>query len=386
MRALLYALTAVLVLATTLYLIGQNIEGFINRVEPHELPPVSEHARSLHHASFVLDMHADSALMGRDLLERSRFGHVDLPRLVQGGVGMQFFTIPTKVPYSRDIHTTREGDPDVLRLLGTIRWSSLRRTGLFRRAMVQVAEVRHAVERSNGDFVAIRTRKDLEALLDARANGESRVGSLLGLEGAHAIEGDFANLTRFHVAGVRMIGLTHFFDNAFAGSAHGVTKGGLTLVGRELVKRMVDLGIMIDLAHLSPAAIDDVLGLVDVPTVVSHTGVKGTCDNPRNLSDDHVRAIAAGGGVIGIGFFRMAVCGTGPDDIVAAMLHVIKLVGADHVALGSDFDGGVTTAFDVSQLASVTQAMVDAKLSDEEIVKILGGNTVRVMRQVLPAV
>ena len=123
-----------------------------------------------------------------------------------------------------------------------------------------------------------------------------------------------------------------------------------------------------------------------MPTVVSHTGVKGTCDNPRNLSDDHVRAIAAGGGVIGIGFFRMAVCGTGPDDIVAAMLHVINLVGVDHVALGSDFDGGVTTAFDVSQLAFVTQAMVDAKLSDEEIVKILGGNTVRVMRQVLPAV
>jgi membrane dipeptidase len=384
MRAVLYALTATLVLATALYLIGQNAERFLNRVEPHVLPLVSDHARSLHHASFVLDMHADTALMGRDLLELSEFGHVDLPRLVQGGVGLQFFTIPTKVPYSRDIHTTRESDPDVLRLLGTIRWGPLRRTDLFRRAMVQVAEVRHAVERSDGELVAIRTRKDLEALLDARANGESRVGSLLGLEGAHALDGDFENLTRFHVAGVRMIGLTHFFDNGFAGSAHGVTKGGLTLVGRELVKRMVDLGIMIDLAHLSPTAIDDVLGLVDVPTVVSHTGVKGTCDNPRNLSDDHVRAIAAGGGVIGIGFFRMAVCGTGPDDIVAAMLHVIKLVGADHVALGSDFDGGVTTAFDVSQLASVTQAMVDAKLSDEEIVKILGGNTVRVMRQVLP--
>jgi membrane dipeptidase len=384
MRAVLYALTATLVLATALYLIGQNAERFLNRVEPHVLPLVSDHARSLHHASFVLDMHADTALMGRDLLELSEFGHVDLPRLVQGGVGLQFFTIPTKVPYSRDIHTTRESDPDVLRLLGTLRWGPLRRTDLFRRAMVQVAEVRHAVERSDGELVAIRTRKDLEALLDARANGESRVGSLLGLEGAHALDGDFENLTRFHVAGVRMIGLTHFFDNGFAGSAHGVTKGGLTLVGRELVKRMVDLGIMIDLAHLSPTAIDDVLGLVDVPTVVSHTGVKGTCDNPRNLSDDHVRAIAAGGGVIGIGFFRMAVCGTGPDDIVAAMLHVIKLVGADHVALGSDFDGGVTTAFDVSQLASVTQAMVDAKLSDEEIVKILGGNTVRVMRQVLP--
>lgn len=385
MRAVLYALTATLVLATILYLIGQNIERFINRVEPHVLPPVSDHARTLHRASFVLDMHADTTLMRRDLLELSEFGHVDLPRLVQGGVGLQFFTVPTKVPFSWDIHTTSEGDPDVLRVLGTLRWGPLRRTGLFRRAMVQVAEVRHAVERSNGVLVAIRTRKDLEALLDARANGESRVGSLLGLEGAHALEGDFENLTRFHVAGVRMIGLTHFFDNVFAGSAHGVTKGGLTLVGRELVKRMVDLGIMIDLAHLSPAAIDDVLGLVDVPTVVSHTGVKGTCDNPRNLSDDHVRAIAAGGGVIGIGFFRMAVCGIGPDDIVAAMLHVIKLVGADHVALGSDFDGGVTTAFDVSQLASVTQAMVDAKLSDEEIVKILGGNTVRVMRQVLPA-
>lgn len=385
MRAVLYALTAALILASIFYVVGQNAERFVNRIEPHALAPVSDHARTLHGASFVLDMHADTTLMRRDLLERSRFGHVDLPRLVEGGVGLQFFTVPTKVPISSDMHMTDENDPDVLRILGTLRWGPLRRTGLFRRAMVQIAEVRHAVELSNGELVAIHSREDLDALLEARANGLNRVGALLGLEGAHSLEGDFENLTRFHVAGVRMIGITHFFDNAYAGSAHGIEKGGLTSLGRELVERMVDLGIMIDLAHLSPTAVDEVLEMIDVPTVVSHTGVKGTCNNPRNLSDEHVRAIAAGGGVIGIGFFRMALCGTGPDDIVAAMLHVISLVGDDHVALGSDFDGGITAAFDVSQLASVTQAMIDAELSDASITKILGANVVRVMRQLLPA-
>ncbi|MBW2726125.1 MAG: membrane dipeptidase, partial [Deltaproteobacteria bacterium] len=163
-----------------------------------------------------------------------------------------------------------------------------------------------------------------------------------------------------------------------------IEKGGLTELGRELVTRMVDRGIMIDLAHASPKTIDEVIALVDVPTVVSHTGVKGTCDNPRNLSDRHVRAIAKGGGVIGVGYWEMAVCGTAPREIVAAMLHIYALVGDEHIALGSDYDGGTTVNFDTSQLPVLTQAMLDADLSDESIAKILGGNIVRVMRQVLP--
>jgi microsomal dipeptidase-like Zn-dependent dipeptidase len=254
----------------------------------------------------------------------------------------------------------------------------------FERGMLLGGRIRRTVELSDGQVVLIRTRRDLASLLESRAANKNQIGALLGLEGAHALENPETDLARFYEAGVRLIGLTHFFDNEYAGSAHGLAKGGLTQLGRELVAGMVERGMMIDLAHLSPAAIDDVLAMVKVPTVVSHTGVKGTCDNPRNLSDRHVRAIAEGGGVIGVGFWAMAVCGTAPEKIVAAMLHIVDLVGDEHVSLGSDYDGSTTVAFDISKLPSLTQAMIDAKLSDASITKILGGNILRVMQQVLP--
>jgi microsomal dipeptidase-like Zn-dependent dipeptidase len=140
-------------------------------------------------------------------------------------------------------------------------------------------------------------------------------------------------------------------------------------------------GMLIDLAHTSAASITDVLAIARHPPVVSHTGVRGTCDNARNLSDDQIRAIARAGGVIGIGFWETAVCGLTPTHVAAAIRHVVGLVGDAHVALGSDFDGAVTTGFDASQLAGVTQALVDAGLGDDAIRRILGGNALRVLRQ-----
>ncbi|MFT5695321.1 MAG: membrane dipeptidase [Myxococcota bacterium] len=384
MKIAFYALTVSLFLAVCFFLLGKNVERLMNRVVPVDLPVVSDRARTLHASSFVVDLHSDTSLTGRPILDRSKVGHVDWPRMEEGGVGLQFFTAPTKVPISLDIHRTDANAPDVLSLLDFAKHGPFYKASPYRRGMLQGEQVRHAVELSEGALVLIRTRRDLEALIDGRANNSRAIGALLGLEGAHALQSKVKYLERFYDAGVRMIGLTHFFDNDFAGSAHGVERGGLTDLGRDLVRRLIDYGIMIDLAHLSPAAIDDVLAMVDVPTVVSHTGVKGTCDNPRNLSDEHIRAIANGGGVIGIGYFELAVCGTAPKDIVAAMLHVVGLVGDDHVALGSDYDGAVTVAFDTSQLQVLTQTMIDAELSDESIRKILGGNIVRVMREVLP--
>lgn len=385
MKVAFFGLAALVLIALGFHWFAINAEQFVNRVDPpFPLHPAGEHAQALHRASFVVDLHADSALMGRDLLERASVGHVDLPRLVEGGVGLQFFTVPTKVPMSFDIHRTARQGPDAMRGLDWVQFGSFKGLGPLRRGMHQIERVRDAVERSRGELVLIRTRSDLEALLAARARNENRTGALLGLEGAHALEDELDNLTRFEAAGVRMIGLTHFFDNGFAGSAHGIEKGGLTDLGRALVKRMVDRGIMIDLAHASPETIDDVLALVDVPTVVSHTGVKGTCDNPRNLSDRQVRAIAEGGGVIGVGYWEMAVCGTLPSEIVAAMRHVYRLVGDEHISLGSDYDGGTTVSFDTSQVSVLTQAMIDADFSDRSIAKILGGNIVRVMREILP--
>ena len=184
--------------------------------------------------------------------------------------------------------------------------------------------------------------------------------------------------------GYRMIGLTHFFDNDYAGSAHGVEKGGLTQLGRQTLIEMERLGIIVDLAHLSPAAIDEVLDRATLPVVVSHTGVRGTCDNRRNLSDEHIRRIAAGGGVIGIGFWDTAVCGRGPAEIASAIAYVVELVGAQHVAFGSDYDGGTTVGFDASGIPSITQAMMDEGLSDRQIRRILGENVLRVFSETLP--
>ena len=143
-------------------------------------------------------------------------------------------------------------------------------------------------------------------------------------------------------------------------------------------------GILLDLAHLSPAATHEVLTLATRPVVVSHGGVKGTCDNARNVSDAIVREIARGGGVVGIGYWSTAVCGTRPTDIVRAIRYVVDLVGDEHAALGSDYDGGTTVAFDTAHLDVLSEEMLRQGLPEESIRKVLGGNALRVLRQTLP--
>jgi microsomal dipeptidase-like Zn-dependent dipeptidase len=182
-----------------------------------------------------------------------------------------------------------------------------------------------------------------------------------------------------------MMAPTHFFDTDLAGSAHGVARGGLTPKGREWLRLVEQRGILVDLAHASPAALDDALSLATRPLVVSHTGVRGTCDNTRNLSDAQLRGIARGGGVVGIGVWPTAVCGADADAIARAMRHAADVAGVDHVALGSDFDGAVSAPFDASGLPRVTDALLRAGFAEPEIAKLMGGNAVRVLRQVLPA-
>jgi microsomal dipeptidase-like Zn-dependent dipeptidase len=376
---------AVLVFGALLFFwIGSDLERYVNRVDLQVLPGVSDDARRIHDESLVVDLHADSLLFGRDLLTRSEVGHVDLPRLQEGGVGLQMFTAATKTPFGVDIHQTSAHGIDLLTLGSFAGRSPMATLGPLDRALYQATHLASMIERSDGQLVAVRSRADLDRLIATRAKDDSVVGAMFGLEGAHALEGEIANFDRLHDAGVRMIGLTHFFDNEYAGSAHGLEKGGLTEQGRELVALMERRGVAVDLAHLSPEAVDDVLAMVTKPTLVSHGGVRATCDNPRNLTDEQVRAIAAGGGVIGIGYFELAVCGYEPRDVVAAMQHVIDLVGDDFVALGSDYDGGTKVAFDTSQLRALTQQMLDDGLSEASVRKILGANALRVLRRTLP--
>ena len=363
-----------------------NLERFINRVEPVPLPEVTPAARALHASSNVVDLHADSLLFGRDLLRRSDVGHVDLPRLREGGVALQVFTTVTVVPMGADIDRTEPPGIDVITLANWARLSRCAWQGPLCRALDQAERLRNLSDASDGQLLLIRDVADLARLHERRREDPRVVGALLGAEGAHAMEGDPANLDALFEAGFRMIGLAHFFDNEYGGSAHGVDKGGLTGLGRDTLRRMEELGILVDLAHLAPAALEEALDVLAKPTVVSHGGVKGTCDNLRTLSDAQVRRIAAGGGVIGIGYWETAVCGTEPRHVVDAIRYVVDLVGDDHVALGSDYDGAVRVGFDTSQLPALTQALLDANLPESSIRKILGGNALRVLDATLSRV
>lgn len=359
-------------------------ERFLNRHADVALPPVSAAARALHDANVVIDLHADSLLMRRDLLSRSDIGHVDLPRLREGGVAIQVFAAPTVVPWSANFEAT-DGDAfDAVTLAGVLQWTPLAWRGPLGRALWMAQKLDRFAALSDGGLRVLHDRRDLEALVAERANGGAAIGALLALEGAHAAEGTREGLDRLFGAGYRMLGLAHFFDNAYAGSAHGLAKGGLTKLGRDAVRQAEALGMTIDLAHLAPAAIDDVLAMATRPTVVSHGGVQGTCPGPRTLSDRHLRAIAAGGGVIGIGYFEGVVCGETPDRVAAAARYAVKLVGDEHVALGSDYDGATRVGFDTSELRVVTQALLDAGLPEASIRRVLGGNARRLLAQNLP--
>jgi len=374
-----------LVLAAFVASCGPFVGGLIDRVREAPAPAVSERAATLHRQAPVVDLHADPLLWGRNLLARSTTGHVDVPRLREGGVALQVFGIVTKFPIVPSIERTNPRWPDAVTLLALASLWPLRTVGnIEARMLYQAGELHRMAAASNGTLAVIETRADLERLLARRAGGADVVGGLLDIEGAHCLGDDPANLAHAFDAGVRMIGLAHFYDTAFGGSAHGVGKIGLTDRGRTLVHDMERRGVVVDLAHSSAATIADVLAIATRPVVVSHTGLRATCDNQRNLSDDQLRGVAQNGGVVGIGFWDTAVCGVAAADIARAIKYAVDLIGDDHVGLGSDFDGAVTTGFDTSRMRLVTQAMLDAGIPDTSIPKILGGNAVRVFREVLP--
>jgi microsomal dipeptidase-like Zn-dependent dipeptidase len=181
-----------------------------------------------------------------------------------------------------------------------------------------------------------------------------------------------------------MVGLAHFFDNAFAGSAHGVEKGGLTGAGRELVAELEARRMIVDLAHASAATIDEVLAIATRPVVASHTGVRAVADNARNLTDDQLRGIAATGGMVGIGFWPTACGGEDAASIARSIAHAAAVVGADHVGLGSDFDGAVPVPFDASGMGLVTAALRAEGVDEAAIGRIMGGNAIDLLARSLP--
>lgn len=383
--ALLGLLGLLLVLALVSLMAPGQVDRRLNRVAGQGVEPASALARALLEGAPVVDLHADPLLWDRDLLERLDHGQVDLPRLREGGVALQVFGIVSQTPWSQNFERTPADDPDAITALAVLqRWPLATWTRRSARALHQAGKLADAAARSEGALVVVRTGADLEALLARRAAGETVVGGLLGLEGMHALDGELGNLDRLFEAGVRMMAPTHFFDNRIGGSSAGLEKYGLTALGREALERMNTLGVVPDVAHASPRTVRDVLALARGPVVASHTGVQATCPGSRNLSDEQVLGIAATGGVIGIGYFEGAVCGTAPADIARAMAHVRRLAGARHVALGSDFDGAVTTAFDTTGLASLVDALLAEGFAPLDLDLALGANALRVLRATLP--
>jgi membrane dipeptidase len=356
-----------------------KIENSLNKVVPVPLG-LTPAAQALQSTLDVADMHADSLLWKRDLLERSDRGHVDLPRLIEGHYALQVFSSVTKSPENQN-YDSNGADSDTITGLAFVNLQPPRTwTSLLERSLWHAEKLRDFAERSDGRLRLITTPADIDRLLADRQDGNLSVGGMLSIEGLQDIQGDIANLDALYAAGFRMAGLAHFFDNDVAGSMHGVEKGGLSPLGKQVVRRMEALGMVVDVAHASHAAVADVLAMATRPLVSSHGGVQATCKANRNLTDDEIRGIAGTGGVIGIGYWSGAICSINPRDVARAIIHVRDLVGIDHVGLGSDFDGATTTGFDASQVVAVTQALLDAGFSEADIRKVMGGNVLRVLR------
>ena len=386
LKRVLLAVVILLAIAVLLFFTfaPSVVERNMNRTLRPPPYTASAAAQALHRKLRIADLHADSLLWDRNLLTRSTRGHVDIPRLIEGNVALQVFTTVTKTPRGLNIERNDDRTDSITLLMFAQLRSPSTWTSLTARALDQATHLRRFADQSAGRFTIIRSAADLARYVDRRRADPQITAGLLGIEGAHALDGNLDNLAVLYDAGFRLIGLTHFFDNDMAGSAHGIAKGGLTEKGRELVHRVEARHMIVDLAHSSPRTLDDVLAMATRPVIVSHTGVKGTCNNTRNLSDVQLRGVARTGGVIGIGYWDTAVCGSDAHAIARAIRYAVGVVGADHVALGSDFDGAVTTPFDTSGLVLLTDALLEEGLSDDEIAKIMGGNVFRLLAEVLP--
>lgn len=372
---------AALVAAAGFFVIAPaRIDAGYNRVVAEARVEIGAEARALHESLRVADLHADTLLWARDPLKRHARGHVDLPRLRDGGYRLQVFSVVTKTPKHLNFERNT-GDSDNITLLAVAqRWPMRTWSSLSQRAVFQAARLDRAAAQSGGALALTHTRAELAATLDAGA-----VAGILATEGAHAIEGDLANLDRLHASGYRVLGLHHFFDNELGGSLHGVSGGGLTEFGRSAVRRALEIGMIIDVAHSSEQTTREVLALADRPILLSHTGVRRHCDSSRNISDALLKEIADAGGLVGIGFWDGAVCAGTTVAIAAAIESAVELLGAEHVALGSDFDGTTTTPFDAAHIAELTQALLDRGLAPETIRLVMGENQIRFFEENLPS-
>jgi membrane dipeptidase len=368
---------------------------------------VAERARAIHFSSIVVDTHDDTTQRflsgGFDLGKRNPDGHVDIPRMREGGMNAIFFSI----------------------------WIDGRTTGAaaVQKALDQIDLVRENVRKYPNDIVLARTAEEVR-----RAHAQGKIAALMGVEGGHMMGNDLHVLRIFADLGVRYMTLTHFYNDEWADSSTAKAEhNGLTDFGKGVVREMNRQGILVDISHVSDKTFYDALAVSQAPLIASHSSCRALCNHVRDMSDDMIKALAAKGGVIQINYERSFIdqaykdaservsgdvvamfdalkkeCG-GDDSCITKKMdeqqqkltaegklphvswerivdhidHAVKLVGADHVGLGSDFDGATMPEGmeDASKLPKITEALLRRGYSEEDIRKILGGNTLRVMEQ-----
>jgi membrane dipeptidase len=325
-----------------------------------------EDAQRFHESICVLDLHADTAKLmdklGYDLSIRherrlprmwNAFGHVDLPRLREGGVAGQFFSFWTVPKPER---------------------------GCTRGVMTQLDSLDDAMAKHPADLAWTRTGAEVRA---AKARGQ--IAALGGIEGGQALESRVEAVEAFARRGVRYLGLLHLSDNSLGRPTYGRGADpdiGLTPFGLEVVRECERCGVIVDLAHANRRGFFDAIALATQPPIVSHTGVRGVHDHSRNIDDEQIRAIADKGGCVGVIFAKKFLGGASIEAVVDHILHVIDVAGEDVPALGSDFDGAVVPPDgleDVAQLPNLTVALANRGVAPRVLEKILGGNVLRVL-------
>lgn len=380
MAKLLIRVAALLMIAAAtifFFILPGRIDKSMNKVVPHAPYEISDEAQALHATLRLADLHDDALLWDRDFLARNARGHTDAPRLLAGGYRLQVLAAVTKTPKNLNYDLNRADSDNITPLVIAQRWPAKTWTSLVERALYVARRADEAARRSKGEVRVARRRGDLSL--------ERGLTVVLATEGAHPLEGELENIDRLYGAGYRILGLQHFFDNELGGSLHGVSGAGLTDFGRKAVAAATAKGMIIDVAHSSQAVVRDVLGATDRPLIVSHTGLRGHCDSPRNLPDNLMQEIAAKGGLIGVGFWDGAVCEPTTASIAAAIVYAIGLVGAEHVALGSDYDGATTVPFDASEAAALTDALLKEGVDESTIRAVMGENAIRFFSENLPA-
>src|SRR5690348_597771 len=368
---------------------------------------IADRARKLHFSSIVLDTHDDTTQRffskTYDLAKRNPDGHIDIPRMREGGMDAIFFSI----------------------------WIDGRIMGppAIQKALDQIDAVHENVRRNSKDMVFCRTAEDIR-----RAHKEGKIAALIGVEGGHMIGNDIRIVRIFGDLGVRYMTLSHFYNDEWADSSTDKpAHNGLTDYGKDIVREMNRQGIMVDISHVSDKTFYDALEVSKAPLMASHSSCRALCNHPRDMSDDMIKALAAKGGVIQINYEKsfidqaykdaydkaaggvveatnkitkecagdsdcvdrklrdlqaqMEASGALPrvswERIIDHIDHVVKLVGPDHVGLGSDFDGATMPdgMEDCSKLPKITEALMRKGYKDDDIRKILGGNLLRVMEQ-----